>query len=91
MTDHLSLPRKWRPRLFRDASELTATRPPDAVATDPALVPTGGNADKAVLSADGHLFVLDREGIAIFADALGTPTFVAKLALTSPTDMILLE
>jgi len=37
-----------------------------------------------------RLFVIGRDGVAIFDDALGTPAFVALLPVTGPTDLLVL-
>jgi hypothetical protein len=76
--------------MFKDASTMTAGRAPDAVASDPSLDPSASNIDKAVLTSDGRLFVLDRSGIAIFDNALVAPVFVTKLPIESPMDMLVL-
>jgi hypothetical protein len=76
--------------LFTGASTLAAEREPDAVVTSAALHPSL-TADKAILTSDGYLFVLDDEGVAIFRDAMTSPVLVAKLLVTSPMDMLVLE
>jgi hypothetical protein len=76
--------------LFRHASTLVDGATPDAIAANDVLRSTGSNSDKAVL-AGTRLFVLSRNGVAIFDDALGTPTFVAQLPITGPTDLLVLR
>jgi hypothetical protein len=48
---------------------------------------------KAVLGADGTLYVLDTNGVSIFANALTAATFKAEItsSITSPLDLLLLE
>jgi hypothetical protein len=80
--------------LYRGAAALTATRAPDAVATDASLVNSGNYTDKAFLSKTGHLYVQDKDGVAIFKNATGpTPEFVTKLVLASsmPYDFLIME
>ena len=77
--------------LFKDAAAMTATRPPDSVASDASLHPTGSNSDKALLTRDAHLLVMDRDGVAIFKNALDVPEFVTKLTIANPEDMLVLE
>jgi len=77
--------------MFKGASTMTAGRAPDAVASDPSLYPSASNIDKAVLTKDGRLFVLDRTGIAIFDHALDAPVFVTKLPIASPMELLVLE
>jgi hypothetical protein len=76
--------------LFRNASTLADGAPPDAIAESDALYSTGSNSDKAVLVGT-RLFVLSRDGIAIFDDALDTPAFVALLPVTEPTDLLVMQ
>jgi hypothetical protein len=76
--------------MFEHASALTGTPTPTAVAIDPMLVPTGSDADKAVLVGD-RLFVLDRDGITIFDHALTTPARVTKLPISGVRDFVVLQ
>jgi len=50
-------------------------------------------AKKAVLGADGTLYVLDADGVSIFSNATSAPAFKTELktGLTSPTDLLLIE
>jgi hypothetical protein len=76
--------------LFRDARTLADGAAPDAIAEDDGLRSTGTSSDKAVLVGT-RLFVLGRDGVAIFDDALGTPDLVALLPVTAPTDLLVLQ
>jgi len=76
--------------MFRHASTLADGATPDAIAEDDVLRSTGTNSDKAVLVGT-RLFVMGRDGVAIFDDALGTPAFVALLPVTGPTDLLVLR
>lgn len=67
--------------LYKNASSLATERQPDAIATDATLHGTQNGTDKAWLSKDGHLFVLDRDGIALFKDATAAPAFVTRLTM----------
>ncbi|WP_394849513.1 hypothetical protein LZC95_18965 [Pendulispora brunnea] len=79
--------------LYKGASTLSAERQPDATVHEASLHPTQNGADKSWLTKDGHLFVLDRDGIAIFKDATTNPTFVTRLATSNVTafDFLVLE
>jgi hypothetical protein len=76
--------------LFRHASTLADGAAPDAIADDAALRSTGTNSDKAVLVGT-RLFVLSRDGVAIFDDALGAPKLVAQLPIAGPTDVLVVR
>ncbi|WP_394839020.1 hypothetical protein LVJ94_19210 [Pendulispora rubella] len=69
--------------LYKNASALTTERQPDAIATDPSLSFTQNGGDETWLTHDGHLFVLDAGGVAIFKDATTTPAFVTRLAMSA--------
>src|SRR5207244_13222569 len=76
--------------LFRHASTLADGAIPDAIAEHDVLHETGSNSDKAVL-VGARLFVMSRQGVAIFDDALGKPALVALLPVTGPTDLLVLR
>ncbi|WP_394829407.1 hypothetical protein [Pendulispora albinea] len=79
--------------IFKGASAITAGRAPDAVASVADSLITGSGSDKAWLSKDDHLFLLDAGGIVIFKNATTNPTYVARLFYDNAgaVDFLLLE
>ncbi|WP_394847190.1 hypothetical protein LZC95_06940 [Pendulispora brunnea] len=77
--------------LFHDAHALSGLRAPDAVARHD--LRSSVYYDKAQLTGDGHLFVRDKTGIAIFKDATTAPVFVTRLTngMTDAADFVVLE
>ena len=75
--------------LYPNASTITAASLPATIVSHASFV----SVKKAVLGADGTLYVLDSDGVSIFSDALTAPTFKTeiKTGILNPTDLLLLE
>ena len=75
--------------MWKNASTLTTDKAPDFTLTTQLSSPT-----KAVLApVSNRLYVLDSEGVAIYANATSAPTFVAKIktGLSHPEDLVVIE
>jgi len=75
--------------MWKNASSITGDKSPDFTLTTQLSSPI-----KAVLApVSNRLYVLDSEGVAIYANATSTPTFVAKIksGLSHPEDLVVIE
>ncbi len=81
-------PTTGRVLIYKGVNLLFATKQPEIVIEHPSLQ----GPKRSVLGRDGTLYVLDADGISIFGDALGTPTFKTELTgVGVPADLLLLE
>jgi hypothetical protein len=73
--------------IYRNASLLTASSMPSVTLTDPSF----SLATDAFLGSDDTLYVLTSDGVAIFGTGSTTPVFRAKLPVTNPSALTVLE
>ncbi len=74
--------------LYANPAALTGASAPTQTIVHPTI---SAGVQRAVLSADGTLYVGDDDGVSIFRNALTAPTFVVELTTGSVNDLLLVE